>query len=295
MRTVLRRGVLFIGFAAAAAANAQNAEDQVTPTFTEGANWVTRYLENGGSIKNITGLEMPLDWAKGATFIDLAVDPELPAAFDWREQTELQPIRNQGSCGSCWAFSVTAVTESLLKIFQPDNFVDLAEQTLVSSCSSAGSCSGGYFRAFDYIKNPGLPDETQDPYVARNTSCRRDMNPMAKISSWAYIGTSGRSPTTDQIKTAIMTYGPVSVTVNASFSGYEEGIYNRCNSGGVNHMVTLEGWNDEGGYWIMRNSWGENWGENGYMRIVYTSSSGRKCNNIGETAAFAILAEPTSN
>jgi len=265
-------------------------------TFDVAHNWVTDHLRNGGSINEVTGLEQPRDWRDGATFVDVVPASDLPATFDWRDQVPggLQPVRNQANCGSCWAFSVTAVLESLVRIARPGTEVDLAEQTLVSSCSSSGSCSGGYFSAFNYLRNPGLPNESDDPYQARNSRCKSGLAPQEKVVSWAYVGNGGASPTIAQIKTAIQTYGPVSVDVNASFSGYESGIYNRCNTSGTNHMVNLEGWVDdeEGGYWIMRNSWGANWGEDGYMRIRYTDSRGRKCNNIGRVAAFAQLPAP---
>jgi C1A family cysteine protease len=269
-------------------------------TFTVGDNWVTRFLAEGGNIRDITGLVRPKNWAEKETFVDLEADDDLPAAFDWRGLVDggMQPIKNQGSCGSCWAFSVTAVIESLMRIKDPAAPVaDLAEQTLVSSCSSSGSCSGGYFSAFNYTKNPGLPDEAQDPYKAYNTRCKQGLRPVQKIVRWAYIGNrDGRGATTDQLKTAIKTYGPISVDVNGSFGSYSGGIYNNCNSSGTNHMVTLEGWDDgdgTNGHWIMRNSWGANWGEQGYMKIVYKGRSGRNCNGIGNVAAFAVLEEPT--
>ena len=269
--------------------------EQENYSFTVGDTWVSQFLAQGGDIRNVTGLVHPKTADLSMPVVNLKADPELPAHFDWREQVEggLQPIRNQGSCGSCWAFSVTAVLESLVRIAAPGADVDLAEQTLVSSCERNGSCSGGYFNAFNYTQNPGLPDEAQDPYKAYDTSCRQGLIPKQKISQWAYIGGSnGSSPTTEQIKTAIYNYGPVSVDVNGSFSSYTGGIYDRCNTSGTNHMVTLEGWDEEGGYWIMRNSWGTGWGEEGYMRIKYTNSSGSKCNGIGRVAAFAVLADP---
>jgi C1A family cysteine protease len=258
-------------------------------TFDVGKNWVTDYLSKGGDISQVTGLKRPSNWRRNARFVNLVNKTQLPAAFDWRENVPggLQPIRNQGQCGSCWAFSVTAVLESLVKISNPLRNIDVAEQAVVA-CSRAGSCSGGYFSAFNYLKNPGPPDESFDPYKAVNTSCKTDAVPEANVVSWAYITNNGSSPTTDQIKTAVMQYGPVSVDVNASFSSYKEGIYNYCNTSGTNHMVNIEGWNDDGQYWIMRNSWGTTWGEAGYMRIKYVNSSGYKCNGIGRVAAFAV-------
>src|SRR5690606_16141839 len=117
---------------------------------------------------------------------------------------------------------------------------------------NAGSCGGGYFRAFNYLKSPGLPGEEQDPYRARNSSCRSGLRPEANIVSWAYVGSRNRGPSIEQIKTALMEYGPLSVTIyaNSSLSRYKGGIFNDCRRGSENHMVNIEGWNDnEGGYW----------------------------------------------
>ncbi len=261
-------------------------------TFDVAENWVTRYLASGGDIKNVTGLARPLDWKEHARFVATnEEEARMPADFDWRRMVSggLQPIRNQGGCGSCWAFSVTAVLESLHMIKFGHSNLDLAEQTLVSTCSGAGNCSGGYFDAFDYLKNPGLPNESSDPYRASNTSCKSSLAAAAKIVRWSYVGHENREPTTDELKAAILKYGPISVEVNGSFGAYSGGVFNRCVSGSSNHMVTLEGWDDTDQAWIMRNSWGTSWGENGYMRIKYTDSQGRKCNNIGKVAAFAEL------
>lgn len=261
--------------------------------YTEGDTWVTEYLKSGGDIRDITGLEYPLGWEDGVNFEDIKVQANLPESWNWNDIVKLQPIRNQKNCGSCWAFSVTAVTESLHRLLFPMiPEIDLAEQTLVSSCCNAGSCRGGYFRAFDYIQDKGLPDEHQDPYKAVNSSCKNGLVPQVKITRWAYVGSN---PTTAQIKQAVYDHGPVSVDVNGSFGSYTGGIYTGCGSTGTNHMVTIEGWHDDpslsaygGGYWIMRNSWG-NWGEGGYMRIVYKSKSGKNCNGIGNVTAYAIL------
>lgn len=259
-------------------------------TYSEGDNWVTDYLKSGGSIENITGLRKPL-FETGAKYKSLltVTDDDLPASYDWNELVQLQPIRRQGTCGACWAFSVTAATEAAMIIFKNIYPIDLAEQTLVSSCSNSGSCSGGYFTALNYIQGRGLPPEYLDPYRASNTKCKAPFSTVSKIKDWFYIGASNREPTTEELKRAIMTYGPISVTVNASFAGYDSGIYNACNRRSTNHMVNLEGWNDDGEYWIMRNSWGKSWGEDGYMRIRYTNSAGQKCNRIGERAAFVIV------
>lgn len=261
-------------------------------TFSVGENWVTRYLAEGGDMKNITGLERPLDWESRGTFRSFDEEEvSMPQDFDWRRLlgNGLQPIRNQGGCGSCWAFAVTAVLEAIHMLKYGHSDLDLAEQTLVSSCERRGSCSGGYFDAFDYLQSPGLPDESSDPYVGRNTSCKSNLSSKAKVVRWGYVGAPGREPTTAEMKAAIYRYGPIAVDVNASFGAYSRGVYNRCNTGGTDHMVTIEGWDDRDQVWIMRNSWGTDWGENGYMRIKYTDAQGRKCNGIGRVAAYAEL------
>lgn len=257
-------------------------------TFTVRDNWVTKFLRAGGSIDSVTGYKPPLGWAPPAGPKMGAMSMELPSHFDWRDQVPgaFEPARNQGSCGSCWAFATTGTVETAYAIFYPGKKIDLAEQQILD-CSGAGSCGGGYYDALDYARSTGVPDEAQNPYTARDTRCKSSAQPVAKIASWQYVGDG--EPTTEEIKAAIYQYGPVSVTVNGSFSSYSGGVYNRCNYSGTNHMVMLVGWDDKEQYWIMRNSWGTSWGEAGYMRIKWEGSPGRKCNRVGETAAYVVF------
>lgn len=247
------------------------------------------------------GLRRPKNWKLAASWDDRAPRSDLPTSFDWEEFVALQPVRNQGSCGSCWGFGVAAVTESLYRLV---NFadplsqeLDLSEQELVS-CSRYGSCSGGFFTAFNYIRDRGLASEEAFPYKARNLSCKSGLSPIVKIRSWSYIG-DGESASIEQIKTAIYNHGPIVVDINGSLP-YESGVYTRCGSTNANHMVMLSGWTDDpkyaangGGYWHMKNSWGTNWGMDGKMHIVYRSTRGSKCNGIAQTAAYAVLPETT--
>ena len=230
--------------------------------------------------------------AMGATEETLSAQAELPAAFDWRVGDATHPainipIRNQGSCGSCWAFGTVGVMEgAMVKAGMP--VTDLSEQFLVSCNKDGWDCDGGWI-AHKYHTNTlgksqsviGAVLESDMPYTATDGGCYNVSNHPYKLSS--YASTSGAS--VSAIKNAIYTYGPVLATVcsgpafHAYYSWYTSdlGVFStnessQCGSDGVNHVIVLVGWNDAGGYWILRNSWDTWWGEDGYMRIAYGTS-----------------------
>ncbi len=204
----------------------------------------------------------------------------LAASLDWRNyggNNYVTPVRNQGSCGSCWAFATAASLESSTNIKQntPGYDLNLAEQILVS-CSGAGSCSGGTVSgASNYIKSTGLPFETAYPYTGTNGTCSSATSGWQlntyRIGSWSYVATS--SPTVDGIKNALNTYGPLVTTmaVYNDFFSYRSGVYAYATGSLAGyHAVQIVGYDDVAQYFIVKNSWGTGWGEGGFFRIAYS-------------------------
>lgn len=213
----------------------------------------------------------------------------LPAAYNWCDENGCTPVKNQGNCGSCWAFATVGVFESLIKI-KDGTTLDLSEQYLVSCNNEGYGCNGGWW-AHDYHQwkyvsgetEAGAVSESTKPYQAVDGTCNPPNAKVAKLSNWAYVGSQSSVPSTTAIKQAIFDHGPVAaaVCVNNAFSGYTGGIFSGPGCSSVNHGINLVGWNDDGGYWILRNSWGGSWGESGYMRIQYGVSS------VGFAASYA--------
>ncbi len=206
----------------------------------------------------------------------------LPGTFDWRTSTGLPPIRNQGGCGSCWAFATVGALECAIKL-KDGVTADLSEQWLVSGNAEGWGCNGGFF-AHDYhlrgsakhdpYGGNGAVAESAFPYVAADVACNGPYPHSYWLDNWAYIGTGSTVPTVDQIKSALVNYGPVAVGiyVNNAFQAYGGGVFNNNDDKTINHAVVLVGWDDTqgtGGVWLLRNSWGTSWGESGYMRIEY--------------------------
>ena len=216
----------------------------------------------------------------------------VPASLDWRNNNGdfVTPVRNQASCGSCWAFATTAAAESAWLIAQnwSDMDLNLAEQILVS-CSGAGDCGGGYIgSSSSYIKNTGLPEEICFPYraldcndstpVCCTQACLNWTNSTYKIDSY-----SGVSAAVDAIKNALNTNGPLVTTmaVYNDFFSYAGGVYTHVTGSLAGyHAVLIIGYDDPGHYFIVKNSWGNGWGsiagygsEKGYFMIDYSQMS----------------------
>jgi len=197
-----------------------------------------------------------------------------PDSRDWREDGAVGPVKNQGQCGSCWAFGTVGALEGQLFIVN-GALGDCAEQQLVSCDSTYSGCNGGG-PAFDYIQNNaenGLDTTASYPYTARDDSCDTAKTQDGQNVCAVIKGSSSASRGEPQLKEAVGNVGPITIGVNASpssFGRYAGGVYDdpACSTQG-NHMVTAVGYDTAANYWIVKNSWGRSWGEDGYIRFIY--------------------------
>jgi C1A family cysteine protease len=272
-------------------------------TFTVGKTSATRR-----SHEELCGGVAQEEWRVGAPFDPCTPRGSLPASFDWRELDGCTRIRDQNvgavSCGSCWAFATVGPLESNIRI-KDGVSVDLSEQWLVSCNQEGWSCSGGrpvheyHEDTPDPCGDYGAVLESDFPYVADDPPdalCNCPYSHRYWIDEWSYVGDGSSTPPTDSIKQAILDYGPVTtaIEVNPAFEAYSGGVFNACvPNPSLNHFVVLVGWDDSqgtNGVWLLRNSWGTDWGEDengvswdadgdgtqdhdgGYMRIEYGCS-----------------------
>ena len=215
-----------------------------------------------------------------------------PSTVDWRDyegRDFTTPIRAQGSCGSCVAFGTIGAIESRLEIAtnDPDFNPDLAEAQLFSC--GGGSCTYGWWpeAALDFARDTGIVDEACQPYSGQQQTCSPCADwqtRVTQISSWVDMWGL------DEVKQELADRGPVEVVmmVYSDFFYYTSGIYRHTSGGFAGlHAVTIAGYNDPEGYWIVKNSWGTNWGENGWFNIAYGES------DIDSYFYVPIVAEPS--
>jgi hypothetical protein len=207
----------------------------------------------------------------------------LPSSVDWRDNggNYVTQIRDQGNCGSCWAFAATAALESATLITRgtPGTDLNLSEQILVS-CSPAGDCTGGYIDTVsDYVRDTGLPLESCYTYSAIDgwcgNACANWEDSTFRISNWRYIASG--SATVAALKNALATYGPLIVTMyvyDDFYYYYDNGVYSYVpatwNDQEGGHAILLVGYDDAEECFILKNSWGAEWGESGYFRAAYS-------------------------
>ena len=205
-----------------------------------------------------------------------------PDAFDWRDKGCVSPVKDQGSCGSCWAFATLANLECLyykgkgvMKTF--------SEQMLVDCDTYDSACNGGLRKySFTWLKeNYGIMTDTDYPYKGYKSTCRSDASKYVdmKITGYKKLGSSSStwSPVDeDEIKEFLYETCVLAVALNADpLQTYSSGILDKtssqCPTSGINHAVALVGYGHDTAsnkdYWIVKNSWGRSWGESGYFRI----------------------------
>lgn len=198
-------------------------------------------------------------------------EEELPESVDWRTKGAVAPIKDQGDCGSCWAFSTVAAVEGLNKI-KTGELIELSEQELVD-CDRAydAGCNGGLMDyAFQFIiENGGIDSESDYPYLGVDGQC----DPTRKNAKVVSIDDYEDVPPFDELalKNAVA-HQPVSVAIEASGRAlqlYLSGIFTGECGMALDHGVAVVGYGKENGvdYWIVRNSWGASWGESGYIRM----------------------------
>jgi len=216
-----------------------------------------------------------------------------PTSVDWRTKGAVTPIKDQGQCGSCWAFSAVASTEGA-HFLAKGKLVSLSEQNLVDCSGSEGNqgCNGGLMtQAFDYIKsNNGIDTEASYPYKAQDGTCHFSVaNVGSTLTSYSNVASGNENA----LATSIVA-GPTSVAIDASHSSfqlYTSGIYYEpaCSSSALDHGVTAVGYGVTGSkdFYIVKNSWGTSWGMSGYIEM-----SRNRNNNCG-IATMASLASDT--
>lgn len=300
-RIVLICGILFLlSYVFLQIANAGELDDVKKAIKDKGAKWTA----GDTSVSNLPDNEKKLragaiisgEGAKGAKALATAT---VPSSWDWRayngsalpKGNYVTPIKDQGSCGSCWAFGSIAQLESVEEIYNKTPYskkstIDLSEQYLVScvNCTpcpptvpNCGGCNGCYVTsAYDFLVSKGTTNENSYRYCACDSSCpTKNITITAKLSQWALVAQD-----IDQLKAAVYLH-PITVGfyVYNDFFSYKSGVYEHITTGDTlvgGHVVCIVGWDDTAPYsngygcFIVKNSWGTGWGESGYFRIAYS-------------------------
>jgi len=241
----------------------------------------------------MNGYLMGTNEKKGSAFMTPSY-AQIPSSVDWRKHDGyVSEVKNQGQCGSCWAFSTTGSLEGQ-HFRKTGKKVDLSEQNLVDCSGAYGNhgCQGGLMdNAFQYIKaNGGIDTEQSYPYQAQKGQCRfKKSNVGADDTGFVDIEEGNE----DALKNATATVGPISVAIDAShfsFQFYHTGVYNEpeCSPQQLDHGVLVVGYGSMNGndYWIVKNSWGPSWGLQGY--IMMSRNKQNQC-GIASKASYPLV------
>jgi cathepsin L len=258
--------------------------NDTTKTWKNGVNKMTDWTEE--EFNRLLGYKMhALPERTKRTPFDFETPHALPTTVDWRTKGIITAVMDQGGCGSCWTFGTAETIESFYAMkYGVGNLPVLSEQQIVdctpnpNDCGGTGGCGGGTpeLAMAQIMQTGGLTSEADYPYVGEDQTCQYGPNtpPIAKLSSYTNLISNNYS----SVLTAVALIGPMIISVDASsWGGYSDGVFDGCDQQNpdLDHVVQLVGYGTDtsaGDYWLVRNSWSEGWGENGYIRLRRTST-----------------------
>lgn len=215
----------------------------------------------------------------------------IPSKLDYRALGRVSKVKDQGSCGSCWAFATTGALESALARENKDTL--LSEQNLVDCSRRYGNygCNGGLMdAALRYVRDHGIMSSADYPYTGKDGSCRFSGSKSVTSVRGSLILPRGNEAL---LRIALALTGPIPVAIDASvrsFHSYTSGVYNdpvcRSSNRALNHAVLLVGYGTDsvhGDYWLVKNSWGDKWGDKGFIKMA------RNRGNLCGIASYAVL------
>jgi len=262
-------------------------------SFTRGINFFTDLTEEEFKETYLGTKSIPSSSSLPRSSRSYNSSKQLPDSVNWVTEGAVTSVKNQGQCGSCWAFSLTSQVESYAFI-ETGDLMELSTQQVTSctpntlSCGGVGGCKGSVTQlGFNYLQLFGSILDSDWPYVSGTTgdggSCDYDLSSMTPV-----VGLTGYNSLTPNDEEAVMQHiaevGPLAIALDASgWGSYQGGVFDGCSFDeniSINHGVQLVGYGTEYGpagtfpYWLVRNSWGENWGENGFIRLKRTGECG---------------------
>jgi len=214
---------------------------------------------------------------KTATFDEANASP-----INWVTKGAVTPVKNQGGCGSCWAFSTTGAIEGA-HFIKTGKLLSFSEQQLVDCSTANHGCNGGnQIAAFKYLETAKAELESVYPYTSGSTKVagkcqyKQSSATAVNVSSYAKVTTENVT----QMKAALATQ-PLAVSIEADqkvFQSYKSGVLDSTSCGtNLDHAVLAVGWGTDssaGDYWLVKNSWGTGWGDNGYVKLAIVSGAG---------------------